>query len=160
MTEGQKIHKLLKFAIETDPNRFGWTDVDLLPAFENELNVYEIQHLGRQIINNGDAADCISKDGFEIGINEKSKAAFYSKKYLKEFSKSAVTSQPTIQIGTVQQVVSSTVHGGFTQSSDSSINKIKTISAKADNSMIKKILIGIGVGVIVGLILYYIFGIQ
>ena len=53
-----------------------------------------------------------------------------------------------------------TVHGGQNQSSDSSINKTKIIPAKADSSMIRKILIGIGVGVVVGLILYYIFGIQ
>ena len=135
MSEGDKIQRLLKYAIETYPDKFGWNTSELATAFEDTLNEYELQHLGQQLIDNGDAADCITKDGFEIGINEKSKAALYSKKYLKGNSSNPIP-QPTIQIGTVQQVFGSTVHGGLTQSSDSSSNKLTSEPKQINKSPI------------------------
>lgn len=57
------------------------------------------------------------------------------------------------------EIKDSTIHGSVTQSSDSSDNKKKIIPAKAPMSMIIKALIGIGIGVAAGLILYYGFDI-
>lgn len=72
-------------------------------------------------------------------------------------------SNPTIihtgDIGTIQTNYG-TVNGAMTQSSDSSQNKITNTPAKANSSIIKKILIGVAVGLIVALVLYYFFGIK
>lgn len=51
-----------------------------------------------------------------------------------------------------------TVHGSMT--SDSSQNKTTITPAKADSSISKKIFIGVIVGLIVALILYFVFGIK
>lgn len=130
MTDEEKMHKVLEYAIKTKPDQFSWDVSELTPAFDNALNEYEVQYLCQQLLDNGDVVDCITKDGFAIGINEKSKAAFHGKKYLKRSSNTATP--PSIQIGTVQQVVSSTIHGGISQSSDSSSNK-STIEPKQIN---------------------------
>ena len=63
-----------------------------------------------------------------------------------------------IKVGDIGQVNYGTVHGSMT--SDSSQNKTTNIPAKADSSMSKKIFIGVVVGLIVAIILYYLFGIK
>jgi hypothetical protein len=143
MDKDEKIYRLLKYAIETDASRFGWTVNELMPAFEDALNEYEIQHLCEQLIENNDAKNLTTKDGFEIGIIEKSRSAFYGEKYSK--SKQSVQIQPTSQsitIGTIQQIIESTVHGGLTQTSDSSSNKLTSEPKQVNKSPIniKKII--------------------
>ncbi|MBX2961735.1 MAG: hypothetical protein KF687_04430 [Cyclobacteriaceae bacterium] len=161
MEEGDKIHKLLKYVVETDMERFSWSARELVSAFDETLTEYEVQCLLQKLIDNGDGVDCSSKDGFNIGINEKSKASFYSKKYIKSTNQNYINPQPIIQIGTIQQVVESTIHGGMIQSSGaSSSKKIERKTIRQESSMVKKIIISVIGGLILALILYYIFGIN
>jgi hypothetical protein len=111
MTDGEKIHILLTYVIETDPSRFGWDSSELTPAFNNALSEYEIQYLCQQLIDNSDAIDCTTKDGFAIGINKKSKAVFYGKKYLKGNESSTVK----VEIGQLQNISGSTINAPINQ---------------------------------------------
>ena len=125
MTEGEKIHRVLEHAIKTNPDQFSWNMDELTPAFDNSLNEYEVQYLCQLLLDNGDVADCITKDGFEIGINEKSKAAFYSKKYLK--NKPSQQTTVKVDIGQIQNIADSTINAPVSQSRDD-LSRNKTYS--------------------------------
>lgn len=126
MSSGQKIHKILEYVIRTKPDQFGWELDELTLAFDDLLSKHELQYLCQQLIDNGDAVDCSSKDGFCICIDDRSKGAYYGKKYLK--ANESIVNITTGDIGTIQKNYG-TVHGSMSQSSDSSSNK-STIEPK------------------------------
>ncbi len=168
MSDDEKVHRLLEYVVNNDPNRFGWTPSDLKDAFEDSLNEFEIRYICQILIDNDDARDLTTKDVFEIGIIDKSKTAYYGKKYKPKQSTISPPGQQTINIGTIQQVIDSTVHGGLTQSAD----KIeKSTSTTAPNTIddskynvlekiVKYVVAPILVLVIGGLILNNCFGIS
>ena len=158
MTEDERVHKLLEFMWTTNKERYDWDLASLVPAFSNVLNEYEIRRLCQILIENGDARDNRTKDGFSIGFIDESKSAFHSKKYLQE-ARQPTVSITTGDIGTIQKNFG-TVHGPMNQSSDSSENKTTTKPAKTDKSVTKEIFVGVVVGLIVALILYYFFGVK
>jgi len=62
------------------------------------------------IIDNGDARDLSGKDGFGIGFIDRSKAAYYGKKYAQpKREQVTVPVHQTIHLGLVQNVLQSTV---------------------------------------------------
>lgn len=122
MTDGQKIHRLLEFMWTTDPNRFGWTPENLIPAFDGQIDENEIEYLLGELIDNMDVSDCRTKSGFEIGFISKSKAAYFGKKYLKNGNKELPPIK--IEIGQIQNIDRSVINAPVSQSRDDfSLNK-------------------------------------
>lgn len=166
MSDEGKVHRLLDYVIKTEPNRFGWTASELMPAFENSLNEHEIRHICQQLIDNDDARDLTTKDGFEVGMIDKSKSAFYGKKYSKGKQTAQVSpTHQTITIGTIQQVIDSTVQGGLTQSADRVEKSVTTNSVDSkQSSTFEKLLIYVVAPIVVlligGIVLNNCFGIA
>lgn len=164
MSDEEKVHRLLGYILDKDPNKFGWTASELMEAFENSMNEFEIKYICQILIDNEDATDLTTKDGFEIGMIDKSKAAYYGKKYIK-----ARQSPPhTVNIGTIQQVVGSNVKGGINQSADKVEKNITTapvtITNKSETSIMEKVIKYVLAPIIVlvlgGIVLYNCFGIA
>ena len=96
---------------------------------------------------------------------DKSKSAFYGKKYLKNKTAQASPTHQTITIGAIQQVIDSTVHGGLTQSADHVVKSVSTNSQEGkQNSTLEKILIYIVAPIVAlvvgGIVLNNCFGIA
>ncbi len=164
MNDEEKIHQLLQYVFNTDGNRFGWSPSDLTPAFSEQLNEDEIRYLCQILIDGNDASDLSTKDGFEIGITDKTKSAFYGKKYLRKNAQSSVSPTQTVTVANLQQVIGSTVHGNVSQSAaDQSVLKA-TSTENGDTSTLFKILKNIVAPIVVlvlgGLILNNCFGIA
>ena len=169
MTDEQKIHKLLEFMWTTDKDRYDWDASSLMPAFQNVLNEYEVKHLCRMLIKNGDVRANETKDGFSIGFIDESKSAFHVKKYLRS-TQQPIVNITTGDIGTIQKNYG-TVGGAMNQVSDSDLkNSFKALNkpniknnapskSKISNTIVYPILVGV-ILIIIALVLKYGFGIT
>lgn len=110
MTDDQKIHQMLEFMLRTNPNKFDWTPLELMPAFADAISEHEIQYLCQILIDNNDVSDNRTKDGFSVGFIDRTRNAFHGKKYLK------TNKAPNFHINQVQNISGSIINSGVSQS--------------------------------------------
>lgn len=160
MREGEKIHRLLKFVVDSGSKEFEWTPESLSLAFNDKLDNREIRHLCQRLIDASDAISLANKDYFAIGITEASISAYYSKKYLKSISeKIPVTNQTSIHIGNSQHISGSTINGNVIGQSWSTTSHSKTESQWSLRNFVIKHLWKILTGTLIGLIVAFLTGI-
>jgi hypothetical protein len=166
MSEGEKIHRLLKYIVESNSSNWEWTSESLMPAFEDALNKYEIEYLCGVLITNGDVADNRNKDYFAIGFTDISKSAYFGKKYL---NRPTHSQSVKVDIGQFQSIVGSTINAPVTQAADSNLSNTKskvTLNPPSPNETMQAktwtlsnitftLIIGIIVTVVGGLVLIY-----